>query len=95
MRQTADRYGRDLREVVGAEHLDLIQAAYRHVSKHAVGVMHDVHVIGDRTRIESLQEREWRTCIEHLGLAHVLEREPDLLAVRRRREVRAERDLPA
>jgi hypothetical protein len=53
--------------------------------------MHDVDVISDRTGVDRLQQCKGRTRIEHLGPAHVLQREPDLLAVRRRREVRAER----
>ena len=38
-----------------------------------------------------LIEVERRPGVEHLGLAGILEREPDLLAVRRRRDVRTER----
>jgi hypothetical protein len=40
-------------------------------------------VVGDRTGVEGLQEREWRLPIEHLSLAGVFQGKPDLLAVRR------------
>ena len=38
VRQLADRDGRDLREIVGAEHLDLVQAADRDIGEGALGV---------------------------------------------------------
>ncbi len=37
VRQLADGNGRHLREVVGAEHLDLVEAAHGHVGEAALG----------------------------------------------------------
>ena len=48
-------------------------------------------MVGDRTGVEGLQEREWRLPIEHLGLAGVFQGKPDLLAVRRCGDVGTER----
>src|SRR6266446_4517632 len=73
------------------ETLYLIEPADRDVGKHAVGITHDIDVVGDRTGVEGLQEREWRLPIEHLGLAGVFQGEPDLLAVRRCGDVGTER----
>ena len=90
VRQCAHRNGCDLREVVGAEDFHLVQAANRHVSEVAVRVVDDVDVVGDRAGVEDLQRVEWRVGVEDLRLAGVLQGEPDLLAVRRRRDIRAE-----
>ena len=49
-----------------------------------VGVMREVDMVGDRTGVERLQEIEGRLRIEDLGLANVLQGEPDLIAVRGR-----------
>ena len=50
--QRANRDGRHLREIVGAEHLHLVQAADRHVGEAAVRVVDDVDVVGDRAGVE-------------------------------------------
>ena len=50
-------------------------------------------MIGDRTCIDRLQHGERRARIEDHHFADVLEREPDLLAIRCRRDIRAERAL--
>ena len=98
MRQFADRNGCDLGEVVGAEHLDLIEPADRDIGKSAFGIVNDVDVVGNRSRIDGFQDRERRMGIKHLRLANVLQREPDLLTVWRSRNIRAERaqlgDMP-
>jgi hypothetical protein len=91
MRQIADRDHRDLVEVVGAEDLHLVQSADRDVGEGAVGIVGEVDVVGDRTGVERLEELERRPGGEHLGLPYVLQREPDLAAVRRRGDVGAER----
>src|SRR5207249_7301873 len=91
MRKLADRNRCNLREVVGAKYLDLAQSADRHVGKGAIGIVNDIDMIGDRPGVDRFQHREWRLRVEHHSLADVLQREPDLLAVRRRGDVRTER----
>src|SRR5205823_691371 len=56
-------------------------------------VAHHVDVVGDGTGIEDLEHVEWRLRREHHHLADILQREPDLIAGRSRRDVRAERRL--
>ena len=78
-------------EIVGAIDLDLVDAADRDIGEHAVGVAHDVDVIGDRPGVERLEEREWRLRVEHLDLARIFQREPDLGTIRRGGDIGAER----
>src|SRR6185312_14846721 len=87
----AYRNGGDLFEIAGSKHLNLVQSANGHVSKLTVSVADEIDVIGDRTRIECLEYSERWLGRERDDLAHVLEREPDLLAIRRCGNVRAER----
>lgn len=74
---------------VGHEHPDLVEPADRDISKSAFGIVNDVDVVGNRSG--GVQDRERRMGIKHLRLANILQREPDLLAVWRRRDIRAER----
>ena len=48
-------------------------------------------MVGDRTSVERLQEREWRLCVEDLNLADVFQGEPNLRTVGCCGNVRAER----
>ncbi len=91
VRQLADRNRCDLREVVGAKYLDLVQSADGHVSKGAIGGPGEIDVVGDRPGVDRLQHGEWRLRVEHHSLADVLQRKPDLLAVGRGGDVRTER----
>ena len=85
-------------EGVRAEHFDLVEPADTDVGKRAVGIVNDVDVVGNRSGVERLQDGERRTGIKHLRLARILQGEPDLLAIRRRRNIGAERaclrDMP-
>ena len=91
MRQRADRNACDLHEVGGAEYLDDVLGADRHIGELAGLSAGDVDVVGDRAGVERLQDRERWLGIEHHDLADVLQRQPDLLAVGRRGDVGAER----
>src|SRR6202165_3348935 len=91
MRQLADRNRCDLRKIIGAKHLDLVQSADRYISKGAIGIVNDIDVIGDRAGVDRFQNCEWRLRVEPQGPADVLQREPDLLAVGRGGDVRTER----
>ena len=71
--------------------LHLVEPTDGDIGKRAVGIVDDVDVVGNRPRIERFQDRERRTGIKHLRLARILQCEPDLLAVRRRRNIGAER----
>src|SRR4029453_5650668 len=82
MRQLPDGDGRNFGKIVCAIHLNLVQTAHGDVSEHAICVAHDVDVVGDRTSVECLQQREWRLCLEDLSLANVFQGEPNLKAVR-------------
>ena len=93
MRELADLDGRDLLETIDAEHLDLVQPSDRDIGKGTVGIVGEVDVIRDRAGIDRLQRRERRASVEHLCSAGVLEREPHLLSVRRRRDIGTERAL--
>src|SRR6516162_7059554 len=88
----------DLFEGIGPEHLHRIQSADRHVSELTTGVSSDVDVIGDGAGVDHFDDVEWRTYIEYHRLAYILERQPDLIAVRCRSDVGAERafllDMP-
>src|SRR5262245_5061172 len=88
----------DLFEGISLEYLHDIQSADRHVSELTAGVSNDVDVIGDGAGVDHLDNIEWRACVEHYRLANILERQPDLIAVRRRSDVGAERaflfDMP-
>ena len=88
----------DLFEGISLEYLHDIQSAHRHVSELTTGVSNDVDVIGDGAGVNHSANAEWRTCAEHHRLAHVLKRQPDLIAVGRRSDVGAERaflfDMP-
>jgi hypothetical protein len=55
MWQLADGYRRHLREIVGAEDLDLVLAADGDIGKHPIGIAHDVDVIGERASVQSLE----------------------------------------
>jgi hypothetical protein len=90
MRKIPDRDGCDLRKIVGAEYLDLVQAADRDIGKRSLCRMSEVHVVGDRARIDRLDQVERRPGVEHLCFADILEREPDLAPVRCCRDVRTE-----
>ncbi len=90
VRQRADRGRRDLGEVIGAKHLHDILGADRHIGELPARRLRNVDVVGDRTRREALQHREWRLGVEHHDLADVLQRQPYLLAIRRRSNVGAE-----
>src|SRR5262245_35477043 len=50
-------------------------------------------MIGDRTGVDHFDNVEWRTCVEHHRLTDIFKRQPDLIAVRCRSEVRADRAL--
>src|SRR3981081_3556623 len=91
MWQFSDRNRRNLREISRAKDLDYVEAADRHVGELAIGVAHDIDVVGDRSRVYRLQQLEWWMCVEHLNLTGVLEREPDLGTIRSSRDVRTER----
>src|SRR6516225_6791862 len=91
MWQLAHGYSRHLREIVGAEDLDLVPAADGDIGKHPVGIAHEVDVIGERTSVQGLEQREGGPSIKHLGLADVFEREPHLAAVMCRRKLGEER----
>ncbi len=90
VRQLAHWNGRDLLKIVGAKNFNLVEPADRDIGEHAVGIAHDINVVGDRTGVEGLQERKRWLPIEYLGLAGVLQGKPDLLAVRRCGDVRTE-----
>src|SRR6516225_1047021 len=90
MWQLAHGYRSHLREIVGAEDLDLVPAADGDIGKHPVGIAHDVDVIGDRASVQGLEQREGRLGIKYLGLTGVFEREPHLAAIRCRRKIGAE-----
>ncbi len=91
VRKIADRDGRDLREIVGAEHLDFVQATDGDIGERSLCSMGEVHVVGDRAGVDRLDQVEWRASVEHLCLASVLQSKPDLASVRCRGNVRAER----
>jgi hypothetical protein len=91
MGQIADRDCGDLLESVGAEYLHFVQAADGHIGELAMRIAHDVDVVGDWPGVERFENRKGWTRIEDLGLAGILQREPDLIAVRCRRDVGAER----
>ncbi len=93
MRKIPDRDGCGLRKIVGAEYLDFVQATNRDIGERPLCGMGEVHVVGDRAGVDRLDQIEWRPGVEHLCLASVLEREPHLVSVRRRGNVRAERAL--
>src|SRR2546421_11734884 len=93
MGEFADRNGGNLREVIRAERLDFIEAANRYISEGAVRVTNDIDVVGNRARIDRFQDGERRTRIEHHDLTDILEREPDLLAIRACSDIRTERAL--
>src|SRR6516225_1842394 len=71
MWQLAHGYRSHLREIVGAEDLDLVPAANGDIGKHPVGIAHDVGVIGERAGVQGLEQREGRLGIEHLGFPDV------------------------
>src|SRR5262249_38576970 len=50
-------------------------------------------MIGNRTAVDHFDNVEWSTCIEHHRLADIFKRQPDLIAVRSRSDVGAERAL--
>ena len=81
MRQPADRDGGRPGEVIGAEHLDLVEAADRHIGKCAACIAGDVDVIGDRPSVDGLQHGKGWTRAEHHRLAHVLQCELSLICV--------------
>ncbi len=91
MGQLSHRNGCHLGEIVGAINLAFVDAADRDIGEHAVGVAHDVNVVRDRPSVDRLQEREWRLGIEHLDLAGVFQREPNLGTIRRGGNVRTKR----
>ena len=91
VRQFSHRNGRDLRKIVGAKHLDLVQPADRDIGERALAVGGKIDVIADRPGFERFQHRKRRLGVEHHGPAGILQRHPDLLAVGRRRDVRTER----
>jgi hypothetical protein len=57
----------------------------------SIGVASEVDVIRDRTGVEYRERIERRSRVDNLRLAHVLQRQPDLGAIRCRRDIRAER----
>ena len=71
MWQLAHGYRSHLREIVGAEDLDLVPAADGDIGKHPIGIAHDVDVIGERAGVQGLEQREGRLGIEHLGFPDV------------------------
>src|SRR5215475_11239243 len=83
----------DLFEGIGPEHLHHIESADRHVSELTTGISNDVDMIGNRTAVDHFDNVEWSTCIEHHRLADIFKRQPDLIAVRSRSDVGAERAL--
>src|SRR5712691_6601106 len=89
MRQLADLYRGDFAEIVGAEYLHLVHAADRDIGELAPRIAHDIDVVGDRTGIERLEQGKGRLRVEHLGLAGILQCEPDLSAVRGGGDIRA------
>src|ERR1700739_3740881 len=91
MRQITDRNGCDFGEVVGAEHLDLVEPADRYIGKSAFRIVNYIYVVTNRSRIENFQDRERRLGIKYLRLANVLQCEPDLLSVWCCRNIRTER----
>ena len=93
VRKFPHRDGCDLRKIVRAEYLDLIRATDCDIGKRSLCRMSEVHMVGDRARIDRLDQVERRPGIEHLRLANILEREPDLASVRCCRDVRTERAL--
>src|SRR5215510_13123089 len=82
---------RHLLECVRLEHFHSIQSANCDVSKLTVRVTSKVDVIGDRSRVEHFDDVERWPCVKHHGLADVLECEPDMLTIRCRCDVGAER----
>src|SRR5262245_6242288 len=85
-------------EGLSLEYLHHIQSADRHVSELTHDVSNDVDVIGDGAGVDHFDNVEWRTCAERHRLAHILKRQPDLIAIGRRGDVGAERafllDMP-
>lgn len=80
-----------MREVAGAEHLDDIFGAHRHIGELTVLVADDIDMVGDRSGVDRPEHAEGRLRVEYHRLAHVLQRQPDLLAVRSRCDIGAER----
>src|SRR2546430_12927848 len=88
----------DLFEGISLEYLHHVQSADRYVSELTTRVSNNVDVIGDGAGVDHFDNVEWRTRIEHHRLAYILERQPDLIAVRCRSDVGTERaflpDMP-
>nr|GFC68212.1 hypothetical protein [Tanacetum cinerariifolium] len=91
MGEVADGDRSHLLKGVGAVDLHLIEPAHGDISERAVGVVDQVYVVGNRADVQGLEQLERRRRFKDLSFAHVLEGKPDLLAVRRRRDVGAER----
>jgi hypothetical protein len=94
-RQLVHRYRRNQAKVVSAEHLYFVQAADRYIGELTMRVASDFDVISDRTASGVLSSVKGGLASNTLGLPGVLQREPDLRAVRRRSDVRAKRSLCA
>src|SRR5690348_16033931 len=62
--------------VARAEDLNLVQAADTDIGKLAMRMRTVFNLVCDQAGTERLQQREWRSRIEHLGPA-VLQREPE------------------
>ena len=55
MRQLANRNGRNLRKIVGAKDVHLVEAPYGDVRESSARRAREVHVIGDRPRVDRCQ----------------------------------------
>src|SRR5262249_19261874 len=90
MRESTSWDSGDLFEGIGLEHFHHIQSSDRHVSELPARVSRDVDVIGDGAGVDHFKNVEWRARVEHHRLADILERQPDLIAVRSGSDIRAE-----
>src|SRR5262249_31182002 len=94
MGKVADRNGRDLLAIGRAKGLHIVKPANGDIRELPARRVHEIDVISDRTGVDHMKHLEWRLSRKHHHLAGVFQGHPDLLAVGRRSDVRAEwRDL--
>ena len=84
VRQPTDGDRSGLREIARAEHLDLIETANRVICELAARRDREIDMVGDRTCVQSPEDREGRLRVECDNFPGVLQREPNLPLVRRK-----------
>src|SRR5262245_32401503 len=90
MRQVTHRDSGHFLEIISPIDLDLIKSPNRDVGELPVAVPSKVDMIGDRARVDRLEQFKWLPGFEYLDLASILQRKPNLITVWCRGDVRAE-----